>query len=211
MASNNVILYKNFDASLLECGPLTKNKAGGNQAPLLYHGKHRIILQTPKMSMPFGVSEYVTETGPIKYSLDASFKENESFMETVRAIDARMIDLAVENSKDWFGKTMSREVVEELYRPLLKESKQPDKYAPTIKFKIRSTDTDLKVEAFHNRSREVFDMSEFQAGSVARCIVDFAPVWFVNKQFGVTMNLVQIAIASVPAGKLQGFAFQSDD
>jgi hypothetical protein len=31
MASNSVILYKNFDASKLVCGEQTKNKAGGNR------------------------------------------------------------------------------------------------------------------------------------------------------------------------------------
>ena len=223
MASNSVILYKNFDASKLVCGEQTKNKAGGNQVFLLYDGSKRIILQTPKMSVPFGVSEYVPEnnTGPTKYSLDASFKgvpddaRLNRFMDTAHAIDTRMIDLAVENSKAWFGKQMSREVVEELYRPLVKPSKQPEKYAPTIKFKIRPArdgGAGMNVEAFDNK-RERFDMTDFQSGSSVKCIVDFAPIWFVNKQFGVTLSIVQLEVVSLPAGKLQGFAFhnESDD
>jgi hypothetical protein len=213
--NNNVILYKQFDTSALTCGELSKNKAGGNQVQLLYNGnKQRIILQTPKMSVPFGVSEYVPENniGPIKYSLDASFKgipddkRLNAFYETVQRIDERMVALAVENSPLWFGKQMSKEVVEELYRPLIKPSKQPDKYAPTMKFKIRALDT---MEAF-NANRESFDMSGFQPGSTVKCIVDFAPVWFVNKQFGLTMSVLQMEVVSLPAGKLQGFAFQHE-
>ena len=212
-----VILYKNFDASAITCGELSKNKAGGNQVALMYNGnRQRIVLQTPKLAAPFGVSEYVPDVGPIKYSLDASFKGMDTdkrlaaFYETVREIDARMIDLAVENSPRWFRKKMSKEVVEELYRPLIKESKQPEKYAPTIKFKIRN-DPSQSIEAYMNRER--FDMADFQSGSTVKCIVDFAPVWFVNKQFGLTMSLVQLEVVSLPVGKLQGFAFQeeSDD
>jgi hypothetical protein len=216
MASNNsVILYKHFDTSAMTCGELTKNKAGGNQVQLLYQGnKQRIVLQTPKMAVPFGVSEYVPENnvGPIKYSLDVSFKGMDqdkrlnAFYETVQAIDQRMIDLAVENSPTWFGKKMSKEVVEELYRPLIKVSKQPDKYAPTIKFKIRSLES---VQAF-DANHEPFDMAGFVSGSTVKCIVDFAPVWFVNKQFGLTMSVLQMEVVSLPAGKLQGFAFQND-
>jgi hypothetical protein len=213
MASNNVLLYKNFDASAVSCGDLTKNKAGGNQVTLLYQGnKQRIMLQTPAMSAPFGVSEYVPENnvGPIKYSLDVSFKGTDpkiqSFYEKIQQMDQRMIDLAVENSPAWFGKKMSKEVVEELYRPLIKPSKQPDKYAPTMKFKIRALET---VEAF-DKDRERFDMVNFQSGSTVKCIVDFAPVWFVNKQFGLTMTVNQLAVESTPAGKLHGFAFQNE-
>lgn len=223
MASNNVILYKNFDASKLVCGEQTKNKSGGNQVSLLYEGSRRIILQTPKMAVPFGVSEYVPENnaGPVKYSLDASFKgvpedaRLNIFLDVAHAIDARMVDLAVEHSKAWFGKQMSREIVEELYRPLVKPSKQPEKYAPTIKFKIRPArdgGVGMNVQAY-DKNRQAFDMSDFQAGSTVKCIVDFAPIWFVNKQFGVTLNIVQLEVVSLPAGKLQGFAFhnESDD
>jgi hypothetical protein len=223
MASNNVILYKNFDASKLTCGEQTKNKSGGNQVSLLYEGGRRIILQTPKMAVPFGVSEYVPENnaGPVKYSLDASFKgvpedtRLNRFLEVAHAIDTRMIDLAVENSKAWFGKQMSREVVEELYRPLVKPSKQPEKYAPTIKFKIRPArdgGSGMNVQAF-DKDHGPFDMTDFQSGSSVKCIVDFAPIWFVNKQFGVTLNIMQLEVVSLPVGKLQGFAFhnESDD
>ena len=217
--NSNVILYKNFDISALTCGELTKNKAGGNQVALMYNdNRQRIVLQTPKLAAPFGVSEYIPENniGPIKYSLDASFKGMDSdkrlaaFHDIVSKIDSRMIDLAVENSPVWFGKKMSKEVVEELYRPLIKPSKQPDKYAPTIKFKIRpGKDTGMNLEAF-DTNRERFDMADFQSGSTVKCIVDFAPVWFVNKQFGLTMSLVQLEVVSLPVGKLQGFAFQND-
>lgn len=224
MASNNsVIMYKHFDAGALVCGEQTKNKSGGNQVSLLYNGSKRIVLQTPKMTMPFGVSEYVPENnvGPVKYSLDASFKgipddaRLTAFYDVVRKIDERMVDLAVENSPAWFGKKMSKEIVEELYRPLLKPSKQPEKYAPTIKFKIRPArdgGSDMNVEAFDSK-REKFDMNDFQSGSTVKCIVDFAPVWFVNKQFGITLSVVQLEVVSLPAGKLQGFAFhnESDD
>jgi hypothetical protein len=142
--------------------------------------------------------------------LDVSFKGTDpkiqSFYEKIQQMDQRMIDLAVENSPAWFGKKMSKEVVEELYRPLIKPSKQPDKYAPTMKFKIRALET---VEAF-DKDRERFDMVNFQSGSTVKCIVDFAPVWFVNKQFGLTMTVNQLAVESTPAGKLHGFAFQNE-
>lgn len=218
---SSVIMYKNFDSHALACGELTKNRAGGNQVALKYNENKQIIMQTPIMSAPFGLSEYTPEngSGPVKYSLDLSFKgydENiklSQFLKTLADIDNQMIDLAVTNSRIWFGKQMSPEVVKELYRPLVKESKNPEKYAPTIKFKIRPSrtmDGHFNLEAFTS-NRETFNMSDFQPGSSVKCIVEFSPIWFVNKQFGITLNLMQLEVTSLPIGKLQGFAFQDED
>lgn len=220
-SNNNVVMmYTKFDVNALNCGELTKNRAGGNQVSLKYNDNKRIVLQTPVVSVPFGLSEYTPENnaGPVKYSLDLSFKGSdtnpkvETFMQLMKRIDERMIDIAVENSKVWFNKQMSREVVEELYRPLVKPSKIPEKYAPTMKIKIRPSKNGeaFNLEAFTSE-KQPFDMADFQAGSTVKCIVDFSPIWFVNKQFGLTLNLMQMELVSLPSGKLHGFAFQPED
>lgn len=216
----SVILYKNFDINALNTSEVVKNKSGGNQVSLKYNESKKIILQIPAMNAPFGLSEYVPDNraNPVKYSIDFSFRGHEEdpkireCMKLMRNIDDYMIDMGVKHSKEWFGKDMSKEVVNELYRPLVKESKQPEKYAPTIKMKIRSrADTNaLVVEAF-NKDRTPFDINSFQPGTNAKCIVDFAPIWFVNKQFGVSLTILQLEICDVPQNKLSGFAFQNDD
>lgn len=215
----NITLYKNFDINHLNTLAITKNKAGGNQVPITYNGSKMILIQTPVMTAPFGVSEYTPDGAPVKYSIDLSFKEYENnpkvkcFLERMKAVDEHMIKLGVENSPQWFGKTMSREVVEELYRPLVKPSKQPEKYAPTIKLKIRpgrNAENIMNVKAFTS-NQEDFDMSEFQAGSTIKAIVELAPIWFVNKQFGISMTIAQLEIVNQPIGRLINFAFQDEE
>jgi hypothetical protein len=210
-----VMMYKNFDASKISCGVVNKNRAGGNQVSLMYNEKRgNIIIQTPTMRAPFGLSEYVPENGgEPKYSIDASFNgysddpKIRMFLDVVKAIDEHMVAIGVEHSVEWFGKKMSREVVEELYRPLIKESKEPEKYAPTCKCKIRDIH---KVEAF-TKNREPYSVSDLLPGSSIRMILEFSPIWFVNKQFGVTLNLIQFEFLEAPAGKLDGFSFVDDD
>lgn len=211
-----IIMYKSFDATKMSCNGIVKNRAGGNQCSLSYDDKRgSIIIQTPVMAAPFGLSEYTPDNGvgEPKYSLDVSFKgyENEpkiaKFMKVVRDIDNHMISMGVQHSTEWFGKTMSREVVEELYRPLIKESKQPEKYAPTLKCKIRNI---TKTDAF-TKEREPFDIAQLQPGSMVKMILEFAPVWFVNKQFGVTLNILQTEMNEAPVGQLTGFSFVEDD
>ena len=111
------------------------------------------------------------------------------FMETMKSLDTHLIEMGVKNSPEWFGKQMSKEVVEELYRPLVKESKQPDKYAPTLKLKVRSMNNEPMVEAFDS-NKQPFDMAHFTGGSEVKAIMDISPIWFVNKQFGITFKLL---------------------
>ena len=215
MAQQNIMMYNNFDTSKLVCGVVNKNRAGGNQVPLLYDGKRgSIMFQTPVVTAPFGLSEYIPDNGAEpKYSIDVSFKGYEdnnktgTFLNTIKSIDDHMVSMGVAHSLDWFGKTMSREVVEELYRPLVKESKQPEKYAPTLKCKIRSIS---KVASF-TKNREPFEITDLQPGSTVKTILEFAPVWFVNKQFGVTLSILQIEMNTPPVGKLTGFSFVDDE
>ena len=216
---SNITLYKNFDINNLNTLAMAKNKAGGNQVPIAYNGSKMILIQTPVLSAPFGVSEYTPEGAPVKYSIDLSFKDNDTnsktkcFLDRMNQLDQHMIKLGVDNSPQWFGKVMSREVVEELYRPLVKPSKQPEKYAPTIKLKIRpgrTVENIMNVKAFTS-DQEEFDMSDFQAGSSIKAIVELAPIWFVNKQFGISMTIAQLEVVSQPIGRLNQFAFQDDD
>eukprot|EP00959_Pyramimonas_sp_CCMP1952_P262069 5480150-Pyramimonas_sp.AAC.2 len=106
-----VMLYKDFDPSKLSCCELSKNKAGGNQALLLYDGQKNNTrpMQTPKMYAPFGLSEFIPDNATAqtqtKYSLDLSFKgfrEDQKislFYNLMIALDNRMIDLGVEHSR----------------------------------------------------------------------------------------------------------------
>jgi len=44
-----------------------------------------------------------------------------------------------------------------------------------------------------------------------RCILEFAPVWFVNKQFGVSPCVAQLDLVELPNNALNGFSFEEDD
>lgn len=213
------IMYTAFDASNILPQTAVKNKLGGQSIPLRYKGESSYMIQTPTVSVPFGVSEYTPDAGPTKFSIDLSFKGHEEnprikkFMDLFVSLDKHLMNLAVENSPSWFGKQMSKEVVEELYRPLIKPSKQPEKYAPTLKLKIRTNRADegtLDVHAITN-DKTPFDMMSIVPGTTMKAIIDIAPIWFVNKQFGTSLTLLASEIHSVPSRNWDTFSFQDDD
>ena len=213
--SNMVVLPKDFDEKHIKNESMKTNALGGKVVYMSYNDKKNIVMQTPMLSAPFGLSTYTDEkTGITKFSLDVSFKgmENDqkihTFYDKMEALDNHILSLAEENSKEWLGKKMSREVVEALYRPIIKQAKDPEKYSPTMKFKITNTSKgDINVEAYDNERNRV-DMKDIIQGSKVRCIIECSSIWFVNKQFGVSWKLLQTEITK--PDKITGFSFIED-
>ena len=209
------ILYKKFVPTQIMSGVPSKNKSGGQQIPLSYQSMTNYTIQTPVMSLPFGISEYTPDVGATKYSLELSFKGADTdpkiatFKKLIEDLDNHFIDLAVKNSQEWFGKKMSAEVVSELYRPIMKPSKQPEKYASTMKLKLRERNEVLEAKAT-TLDGEPFDISKIAPGTTGAAIMDFAPMWFVNKQFGVTLTLLAMSIHTSP-NHARDFTFENDD
>lgn len=219
MTSTMITLPKNFTASALTCEDVKTNSLGGKVVYLKHNEQKKLTMQTPLMSAPFGLSTYTDEkTGITKYSLDLSFKgmdadtKIDTFHEKMQELDNYILTLAEKNSKEWLGKKMSREVVEALYRPILKPAKDPEKYAPTMKLKITNTSKgEMNVEAYDTKREKVNLKQELTQGARVRCIMECSSIWFVNKQFGVSWRLVQTELHK--PDKISGFSFmeESDD
>jgi hypothetical protein len=145
----HIILANVFDPKAVTFSALEKNKKGGKVIfigiPDASGQRQRITLQTPPLALPFGVSPYTeASTGEVQsYSLDVSYRGADAspkvaeFLAKMRELDDVLLDVAVENSKEWFGKKMSKEILSEFYRKLVKDSATPGQYPPVTKFKVR--------------------------------------------------------------------------
>lgn len=218
----SVIMYKNFFSNELKPSPMHQIKdkngvLGRKMVYLPYGNSKRVLVQTPVMDVPFGVSEYTAENAPVKYSLDVSFQGYDTdpklrkFYEVVSEFDEYMINLGVQNSEEWFGKAHSIEMIKEFYRPLINIGKDPAKYAPRLKLKIPPSrdDNDINVDAYTS-DRNKFDMKDFQPGSKVKVIFELSPVWFIGKtQYGVSFKIVQLEVVKGPE-RLKDFAFQNE-
>lgn len=204
------MLHSSFDPASVNFSAISKTSKGGKIVYLNVPNAQRIILQTPVMSSPFGVSTYDDASdGKRSYSLDASFKGFDTsaklngFLTKCRAFDEMLIDVATENSKAWFGKDMSRDMVSVLFRKSIREPADP-KYAPTLRLKITPS------TEYYDEQQNRVTMDYIVKGTSFRAIVELSSVFFVNKQFGVTWRIAQLAVTSRP-DRLTGFAFQGDD
>lgn len=205
-----ITLHSSFEPSSVKFAPISKTSKGGKIVYLNFPNNQKIILQTPVMSSPFGISTYDDASdGKRSYSLDASFKGHDtnakldSFLTKCRGFDDILIDEATKNSKLWFGKEMSKDMVSVLFRKSIRDPTDP-KYAPTLRLKITPS------TEYYDEHQSKVDMDYITKGTSFRAIVEISSVYFVNKSFGITWRISQLAVTSRP-DRLSGFAFQGDD
>jgi hypothetical protein len=166
----------------------------------------------------WGIEDYVdpaTQESDGKFKAKFHFTENGSeesqeALEKLKAFEDKLIQDAVANSMAWFGKKLSRELVEDRYMGFLKvgknkETKEPDPsrgyyFSP----KVNCYDNKWDIEIFNIENQSMVFPSE-EVGD--RTPVDFVSkgddviggieckyVWIGPKGWGVTWALKQCAV-----------------
>ena len=144
-STNQVIQANHFSIENVSFKEPRKNAIGGQSILLNYMNDKKsgpLIMQTPKMRIPFGPDISESDTGVKKFSINTSLAANDStntnlikFTEVIRRLDEHTKKFASDNSEEWFGKKQKPDVLEEFYKSAEKKSKM-DKYPSTLKLKL---------------------------------------------------------------------------
>jgi hypothetical protein len=116
-----VVLTSTFKLDNVSFKEPKKNNSGGQSILLNYYNDSTkkmgpLIMQTPRMRMPFGpdISEN-PDNGIKKFSLNTSLASDDSnnhqlkqFTEIIRVIDEHTKKFACDNSDLWFGKNINQ-------------------------------------------------------------------------------------------------------
>lgn len=194
------VLISAFDANKLNFGKNpVKLSSGGKIVNVEYGTSRRLTIQTPAVSIPFGLSKPFQGDENAKWSVDLSFRGYETtpaiaaFLQKMRELDAAILKAATENSKEWLGKQMPSDIVIEFYKPLVKEPKDP-KYAPTMGAKIPPGQAH-----FFDIDRKPAEMTAIQKGCKVKFILEANCVWFMNRNFGVGWKVKQALVTEKPS------------
>jgi hypothetical protein len=159
---SSTILPKNIDMSKLKYSEV-KTLQSGAKSVYINYGTGKLRLQTPVMSMPYGLGEgyedkQLAKTGTVvtksanekKYDLTLSFKGQDEnpkiqlFHDKLKEIEQKIIDDAFNNRLEWFKDDFdgNKSFVAKLFNNMVKIDKDPKtgkpigKYPPTFKVKI---------------------------------------------------------------------------
>jgi len=214
-----VIPASKFVPTVARFGAVEKNKMGGKFVPIVDENgqKLRLTIQTPALSLPFGVSAYRErpDADVTNYSVDVSFRGMDkdpkiaNFLDRIRELDNHMLDSAVLHSKEWYGgKQKSREVLEDSYRKLTKEHPEGT-YAPVMKIKIPIQNGKPNC-SFFDVDKKPIALDDIPKGATVKVICEVTQVWFVGSSWGITWRALQVLVVSKPE-RLGEFAFQDDE
>jgi hypothetical protein len=181
-----------------------------------------LILQTPMM-LTWGLNENVDKkSGAIQsYTMALQFPSPEyskppvsEFLKNIKSLEDKIKSDAVTHSKEWFGKTMSADVVNAIFTPILsytknKETGEPDlSKNPTMRLKLPFYDGEWKDLEIYDTTKTtlLFPTSDekhprdiITKGSDVTVLITCGGVWIAGGSFGVTWRLTQAVLKPKPS------------
>ena len=217
--STIIVNSKDFSPTenMLFTKPKANNSGGKSVGILNNRSKKSIMIQTPLM-MNWGVNVYENANNSKSYDFTLQFPREEFANEDTKNLLTMLMEFeekvkldAQKNSRDWFGKaSMSAEVIEALWSPMLKYPKdqnsgEPDKTrSPTLKIKLPVWEGEFKFDLFDVEQNALIPNDDsrgpeefIQKGSNVACIIQCGGIWFANGKFGVTWKLYQGVVKQV--------------
>lgn len=172
----------------------------------IQYNDEKIILQLPKMKIPFGISKYNGQ-GYTSYSLDMSLQNQEPFKQFMLDVNDHVKTTALLNSASWFKETCTPEQIDSYFYSSVRDDPK-GKFASLFKLNLPIYDDKTKVAFFDDTKQEI-KFTDVQRGSYVVCLVELLGVWFSNKKFGLKWNVNQIKV--FPDTKLPETGFMMDD
>ena len=219
-ATEMIVKAKHLNANNVTYKAATVDSRGGKKVQIQLNGQ-ALVISAPMM-FTWGVNERVDESsGRVSYDANLVFESDKSssvatFCKNMKGLQEKLLNDAVKNSKEWFGKSkMSKEVAEAMMYPILKYPKdkisgEPD-YSrnPSMKLKLPFWENKFNLELYDTQSRATFlptkDGCEGPQGN--KTPVDLVPsrsyikgliacngLWMAGGRFGVTWKLVQAQV-----------------
>ena len=190
------------------------NASGGKNIPIFNKlARNGLKVETPMMTT-WGVNENDFDgNGKKTYNMSLQFPSGEyaredtsAFLENIKKMEQYINEQACSNSKAWFGKLQSKEVVEAFWTPMLRYTKDkatgdPDMTkSPTFRIKIPFWEGQFKCEIYNVHRELIFPkegvdiMDVIPKGSEVKIMLQCGGIWFAGGKFGITWKPYQIIV-----------------
>ena len=228
---------KDFKSTDVTYGAPKVNKKGGKSIAVLLKGT-RPVIQFPLM-FTWGVNAWDSDDGSYKkYDMNLNWSTKDTgcseglFYTAMHGLQTKILEDAVKNRKEWFGKSkLSMEVAEALMYPILKYPKdkvtgEPNMDAnPSMKLKLQKvwgTEDTFKLELY-DMTRKALYLGEPQdpnwensshpeelipKRSHVKGLMECTGLWFAGGKFGIGWKLVQAQVRAPVT--IKGFCLLDD-
>ena len=210
-----------IDTSVFSYSAIKANPTGGKVVNL-YNKNFResLTISTPLL-LTWGAQEGKDQQGnPTgKWTMSLQFPnsdypnaDGEAFLASMKAVEEKVKQDAIANSKDWFGKEIkSMEVMEEKFNvmlryPKIEKGKEEMDYtkAPTMTVKLPCWSGKWQPEIYDEDGNPLFLKTDNLTGKSPLpflapkthviCLIQCGGLWFVNGKVSITWNLKQAIV-----------------
>lgn len=231
-----VILAKNIQANKIEfSAPKTLNN-GSRTVYINYQGE-KLTLQTPLMSLPYGIGDWnnakdakTGETPALKkYDLHVSYRGMDTnpamkvLHDKMQEIEAKIKEDCFKNRLTWLRDDYDglKPAVDRLFTPIIKYDKDKEtgkiagKYPPTMKLKL-PYDNNTNSFSFESTDMDGNDI-DFETimdklkGAKARLIIQLGGMWFAGGKYGCTWKVVKARFQLNSKSNVEFIADSDDD
>jgi len=219
-ATEMIVKAKHLNPNDIAYKPATVDSRGGKKVQLRIN-EQPLNISAPMM-FTWGVNERVDEnSGRVSYDLNMVFENDKSssiaqFCKNMKGLEDKILNDAVKNSKEWFGKNkMSKEVAEAMMYPILKYPK--DKISgeldytrnPSMKLKMPFWEGKFNIELYDTKSNPTFlptkqgcegpqgnksPVDLIPSRSYIKGLIGCNGIWMAGGRFGVTWKLIQAQV-----------------
>lgn len=231
--ADSIIDGTNIDVNVFSYSAPKPHASGGKVVNLFNkHFKESLTISTPLM-LTWGAQEGMDTNkqpnGKFTIALqfpsgDYSTPDQEDFLRSMRALEAKVKADAFERSKEWFGKEIkSFDVIEEKFNVMLRHPKkvkggvEPDESKPpTLTVKIPQWSGVWKPEIYDEDGEPLYINGKVNSHSSPLeylkpkthviCLIQCGGLWFINGKVSITWNLKQ-AIVQKPKPTMEGTCF----
>lgn len=203
-----------WDTSAVKFLPPRVNDMGGKAINVISRQTNRSLHISTPLMMTWGIADYVNEHGESdgKFSITLNFPNEEystdatgEFLKKMKDFENKILDAAVENSEQWWGEKMSREICKHTFFPYIKyrknkETKKLDLDSPpSIRAKVPKYGDKWNVELYDTDSNQMFPCDDPDATppdfvpkmSNIACVLQCGGIWIGGKGWGLTWKMVQ--------------------
>jgi hypothetical protein len=225
-ADGMIVMGTQYDAdNMVKYTQPKVNAAGGKNVGILNKKTSKSTIISAPLMMTWGVNEWKDDaSGKVSYDLSLQFPDSDSmsdnvkkFLDNLIAFEKKIKADAAKFSREWFNKpSMSADVVDALFTPMLrypknKDTMEPDyTRSPSLKVKIPFWEGDFKTEIYDMKQNTLFPDQDSEhtpveligKGSQIASIIKNGGIWFAAGKFGTTWKLEQAVVQ--PRATLRG-------
>ena len=201
------------------------NKSGGKSANILFKpSKKGLYINMTVPMLTWGASMFKDpQSGKETFDMalqfprkDYSTPETDVLLSKFQDLERYIKSEAIKNSMAWFNKkTMTPEVIEALWTPMLKYTKDPQTgeadvtKAPTLKVKLPCWEGKFNCEIYDTQGTMLYPdeltgsspLELIPKGVNIVAIIQCGGLWFANGKFGCTWRLFQAVVQPKPSMK----------